>query len=170
MSRATDQHRRAARDQVAAVAVLTISDSRSAETDSGGDLIAALIGEAGHRVVARALVRDDAAAIERQLRAWIAEPSVAVICTTGGTGMARRDTTYEVAGRLLDKTLDGFGELFRMLSFEQVGAAAMLSRATAGLAGDTFLFTLPGSTNAVRLAMERLIVPELRHLLWERQR
>ncbi len=170
MSRSTDHHRQAARDHTAVCAVLTISDSRTRETDTGGDRAVAALVEAGHTVAARALVRDDPPAIAAQLEGWIAEPSIRVICTTGGTGLARRDTTYEVVSRLLDKTIDGFGELFRMLSWHQIGAAAMLSRAVAGLAQDTLIFTMPGSPNAVALAMDKLIVPELPHLLWERQR
>lgn len=169
-SQASSQHRAAARDQVASCAVLTISDSRTPETDTGGDRIVHELEAAGHEVIDRKLVRDEPDAIDAVLRAWCSDPAVRVILTTGGTGISRRDTTYEVVSRLLDKTLDGFGELFRMLSWREVGAAAMLSRAVAGLAGETLVFTMPGSTNAVKLAMHELIVPELRHLLWERSR
>ncbi len=164
------QHRQAAHDQVAVCAVLTISDTRTPETDTGGDRAVTALEAAGHAVEARAIVRDDPPAITAQLDAWIATPAIRVICTTGGTGLARRDTTYEVVACLLDKTIDGFGELFRMLSWQEIGAAAMLSRAVAGLAGDTLIFTMPGSPNAVALAMDKLIVPELPHLLWERMR
>ena len=115
-------------------------------------------------------MRRDPVGIDRQLRAWLADTSLHAIFCTGGTGIAKRDTTIEVVERLLNKKLDGFGELFRMLSWDQVGAAAMLSRATGGLAGETLLFAMPGSTNAVKLAMEKLLVPELAHLIWERRR
>lgn len=155
---------------MASCAVLTISDSRTPETDTGGDRIVHELETTGHRVVVRKLVPDEPDAIDGVLRAWCEDPAVQVILTTGGTGISRRDTTYEVVSRLLDKTLDGFGELFRMLSWHEVGAAAMLSRAIAGLSGETLVFTMPGSTNAVTLAMRKLIVPELRHLLWERSR
>lgn len=169
-SPSTAHHRHAARDQTAVCAVLTISDTRTPETDSGGNRAVAALEGAGHCVEARAIVRDDPPAITARLESWIADPSIQVICTTGGTGLARRDTTYEVVARQLDKTINGFGELFRMLSWQEIGAAAMLSRAIAGLAGDTLIFTMPGSPNAVALAMDRLIVPELPHLLWERRR
>lgn len=170
MSKSTHQHRQAAVDQIAACAVLSISDSRTRETDQGGQLICERLEAAGHELAAYELVADEPTAIDAQLRSWIADSKIDLILTTGGTGMSRRDTTIEVVERLLDKPLPGFGELFRMLSWEEIQAAAMLSRATAGLAGRAMLFAMPGSTAAVRLAMDRLIVPELRHLLWERRR
>ncbi|MEX0775792.1 MAG: molybdenum cofactor biosynthesis protein B [Phycisphaeraceae bacterium] len=166
----TAEHRQRARGQSATAAVLTISDTRNLATDKGGQLIKEALTAAGHGVGAYAIVKDDARAIDRQLRAWLTDGGFHVIITTGGTGIARRDTTIEVVERLLSKKLDGFGELFRMLSWKEVGAAAMLSRAVAGLAGETLLFALPGSTSAVRLAMEQLIIPELPHLVWERKR
>ena len=169
MSEATTQHRAAAADRRARCAVLTVSDTRTPETDKGGRLIIDQLEAAGHEAVEYQIVRDEPAQIENQLRAWLdAKPDV--ILTTGGTGISSRDTTVEVARCLLDKELEGFGELFRMLSYEEVGAAAMLSRAVSGLAGDTLLFTLPGSTNAVGLALTKLILPELPHLIWERAR
>jgi molybdopterin adenylyltransferase len=166
----TAEHREMARGQSALCAVLTVSDTRTEATDEGGRLIRELLGAAGHHIKARAIVKDEPELIETKLRGWLADKAIHVILTTGGTGIARRDTTIEVVGRLLDKRLDGFGELFRMLSWEQVGAAAMLSRALGGLAGETLVFAMPGSLDAVRLAMERLIVPELPHLVWERRR
>ncbi|MCX5658955.1 MAG: molybdenum cofactor biosynthesis protein MoaB [Planctomycetota bacterium] len=166
----TAQHRELAKNQPVTAAVLTISDTRTPETDTGGRIVRELLAAAGHTVAAHAIVRDESHAIDAQLCAWLAEESIHVICCTGGTGIAKRDTTIEVVDRLLDKKLEGFGELFRMLSWHEVGPAAMLSRATAGLAGETLIFAMPGSTNAVRLAMEKLIVPELRHLVWERRR
>lgn len=170
-SESTDRHRAEAAGSTARCAVLSISDSRTRETDRGGRLIVETLEAAGHEVCAYELVRDEPAQIEQQLRAWL-EPEEApeMICTTGGTGISSRDTTIEVVERLLDKRLDGFGEIFRMLSWEEIGAAAMLSRAVGGLAGETLIFSMPGSTAAVRLAMEKLIIPEAAHLIWERRR
>lgn len=177
-SPSTTQHRAAAADRRARCAVLTVSDTRTAETDKGGKLIIEQLEAAGHEVVAYEIVRDEPAQVEQTLTRWLSNQEASIknqkspdaILTTGGTGIAARDTTVEVARRFIDKELEGFGELFRMLSWEEVGPAAMLSRAVAGLAGETLLFTLPGSTNAVGLAMSKLIIPELPHLIWERAR
>ena len=166
----TNEHRDMARSQRASCAVLTISDSRTESTDQGGGLILDKLQAAGHSIEGYEIVRDEPLRIQAQLRVWLAEPKIEVICTTGGTGISSRDTTVEVVRSLLDKELEGFGELFRMLSWDQVGAAALLSRAVAGLAGETLIFTLPGSTKAVDLAMTKLLVPELPHLVWERRR
>ncbi|MEM1107270.1 MAG: molybdenum cofactor biosynthesis protein B [Planctomycetota bacterium] len=170
-SESTKEHRDAAADQTARCAVLTVSDTRTKETDRGGRLIVEHLENAGHAIADYEIVRDEPDAITDQLHAWLNtdHPPDAII-TTGGTGIASRDTTVEVARRFIDKELEGFGELFRMLSWEEVGPAAMLSRAVAGLANETLLFTLPGSTNAVKLAMTKLIIPELPHLIWERLR
>ncbi len=170
MSRSTDEHRETARGLTADCAVLSVSDTRTEATDEGGRRIVEALEAAGHRVAERALVRDEPAEIEARLRRWLAAGRVEVIVTTGGTGISLRDTTVEVVERLLDKRLEGFGELFRMLSHRQIGAAAMLSRAVAGLAGRTAVFALPGSVAAVALAMDELIVPELPHLLRELRR
>ncbi len=158
-------------------AVLTVSDTRTAASDRGGPLIEQHVADAGHVVVARAISPDDAHAIESQLEQWLGDPLIHAILTTGGTGVARRDTTIEVVRRLLTVELEGFGELFRMLSYEQVKAAAMMSRAVAGLVardpddgGDTFVFAMPGSPNAVEVAMSKLIAPQLGHLVWERKK
>ncbi|MCH9651813.1 MAG: MogA/MoaB family molybdenum cofactor biosynthesis protein [Deltaproteobacteria bacterium] len=155
---------------MATCGVLTVSDSRTRETDTGGQLISKELEAAGHAVVVRDIVPDDPAEIDGLLRRWLDRDDLQVVLTTGGTGISSRDTTIEVVASLLDKQLTGFGELFRMLSFEQVGSAAMLSRALAGLSGETFLFAMPGSPKAVGLALHRLILPELPHLLWERSR
>ena len=138
--------------------VLTVSDTRTEATDTGGRAIADLLTAAGHRVVGRAIVKDDAAEVAERRRSadWKRTRSMPSI-TTGGTGITSRDTTYEAIDSLIEKRLDGFGELFRMLSYEQVGAAAMMSRATAGLARGHIVIALPGSENAVRLAMEKLV-------------
>ena len=170
MSESTAEHREQAKGQSATCAVLTVSDTRTKVTDKGGAIIREALAAAGHQVQAYAIVKDEPDQVASQLGQWLATGTYDAICTTGGTGIASRDTTIEVVERLLDKKLEGFGELFRMLSWEEVGPAAMLSRAVAGLAGETLIFALPGSTNAVKLAMTRLIVPELSHLVWERKR
>jgi molybdenum cofactor biosynthesis protein B len=123
--------------------------------------------EAGHEVVSRRIVRDDAPRIQEMLVELLARDDVDAVVTTGGTGIAARDTTYEVVSRMIEKRLDGFGELFRMLSYEEIGAAAMLSRATAGAVGAKFVACLPGSRNAVRLAVEKLLAPEIAHVVFE---
>lgn len=174
-SASTQQHRAAAHDQPVACAVLTVSDTRTEATDAGGPLIRRMLTEAGHAIVAHAICRDEPAQIARRLDEWIGDTRIQVILTTGGTGIARRDTTIEIVTSRLTHPLHGFGELFRMLSYEQVGAAAMLSRAVAGLVAgdagrDTFIFAMPGSINAIETAMKNLIVPELSHLVWERKK
>jgi molybdenum cofactor biosynthesis protein B len=158
------QHRRDAPASVACF-VLTVSDTRTAADDGSGDAIVEGLTAAGHVVAGRHLVRDDPAAVRAIVSAQV--PLVHAIITTGGTGIASRDSTYEAVSALLDKRLDGFGELFRMLSYDEVGSAAMLSRACAGTIGRTILFSLPGSEAAVRLAMTKLILPELGHLVRE---
>ena len=150
--------------------IVTVSDTRTMETDTGGRAIGELLEAAGHEVAGRTIVRDDPDLVRATIERQLANPGVQVIITTGGTGISSRDSTYEVASGLLDKRLDGFGELFRMLSFEQIGPAAMLSRACAGLASGRILAALPGSEAAVRLAMERLLIPELGHLVREASR
>jgi molybdenum cofactor biosynthesis protein B len=151
-------------------AVVTISDTRTEATDTSGRAIADLLGERGHRVVHRTIVRDDADEIRAALNALLARDDVDVVLTTGGTGISERDGTYEIVSALLEKRLDGFGELFRMLSYVDVGAAAMLSRACAGLVRRKILVSMPGSESAVRLAMHKLLLPELGHLVREARR
>ena len=148
--------------------VLTISDTRTPATDTSGDAIVTALTGAGHTVARREIVRDDPAAVRELVRAAAAD--VALIVTTGGTGITSRDSTYEALVTLFDKQLDGFGELFRLLSYEEIGSAAMLSRACAGTIGQTALFALPGSERAVRLAMTKLILPEIGHVVRELQR
>jgi len=166
VSESVEKHREASPEWVR-VAVLTISDTRTPETDTGGNAIVELVREAGHEVSRREIVEDDAPRIEVVLQEFLADANVDAVITTGGTGISARDTTYEVVSRLIDKKLDGFGELFRMLSYEEIGAAAILSRAVAGASGSKFVACLPGSTNAVRLAMEKLLVPEIPHVVFE---
>ncbi len=170
MSKTTAQHRHAAEKEIAACAVLTVSDTRTPATDSGGQAIVDALTAAGHAVLERGIVRDEPEEIAGQLRGFLERSEIQVVLSTGGTGISSRDTTIEIVERLLTKRLDGFGELFRMLSYAEIGPAAMLSRATAGLAGETLIFAMPGSPHAVELAMSRLIVPELPHLVWERRR
>jgi molybdenum cofactor biosynthesis protein B len=145
--------------------VLTVSDTRTAATDTSGNAIADLLTRAGHEVVGRAIVKDDPAEVARTVTQQVADHSVQVVITTGGTGLTSRDSTYEAIDALLEKRLDGFGELFRMLSYHDIGPAAMLSRATAGTARGTFIAALPGSEAAVRLAVTKLLVPELGHIV-----
>jgi molybdenum cofactor biosynthesis protein B len=132
------------------IAVLTVSDTRDASNDTSGDALAARITSSGHSLIARAIVRDDAGLIEAQLRAWVADPKIDVVITTGGTGITGRDVTPEAFSRVLDKTIEGFGELFRMLSYQKIGTSTIQSRAIGGVAGGTYLFALPGSTGAVK--------------------
>ncbi len=146
-----------------ACGIVTVSDTRREADDTSGRRIRALLEAAGHRVAFYRIVRDEPAEIAALVQAAPAE--IEVLICNGGTGVARRDTTYEAITALLDKEITGFGELFRMLSWEQVGAAAMLSRATAGIAGRRVIFSLPGSTKAVELAMTQLIVPQLGHVV-----
>jgi molybdenum cofactor biosynthesis protein B len=162
-------HRRTSPTRVSC-AVITVSDTRTVDTDTSGRAIADLLAAAGHNVVGRTLVKDDAELVREIVVRQLANPEVQAIITTGGTGITSRDSTYEVIDGLLQKRLDGFGELFRMLSYEQIGAAAMMSRACAGLSAGCIIVSLPGSEAAVRLAMERLIVPELGHLVQQAAR
>jgi len=149
------------------VAVVTASDTRTPENDTGGDLIVQRVTEAGHEVVHREIVGDDPELIGGLLDRIVETTDAQLVLVTGGTGIAPRDTTYDAIAQRLEKTMPGFGELFRMLSFEEVGAAAMLSRAVAGVYRGRVVVSMPGSPNAVRLAMDRLIVPEIAHLAWE---
>jgi molybdopterin adenylyltransferase len=145
--------------------VLTVSDTRTPETDSSGRAIRSLLEAAGHLVSGFDIVSDDAAQVAERVRERLRDAQTQVIITTGGTGISARDGTYEAVEQLLEKELVGFGELFRALSFQEIGTAAMMTRATAGTVGRKALFVLPGSENAVRLAMTRLILPELGHVV-----
>jgi len=161
----TPARHRALAPETIGLAVLTVSDSRTPEDDVSGRRIEELATDAGHRVVERRLVGDEIAAIRPAVAELVALPGVDIVVVSGGTGLSPRDVTLEAVAPLLDPVIEGFGELFRMLSFEQVQAAAMLSRATAGLIEDRAVFVLPGSPTAVELAMEKLILPEAGHLL-----
>lgn len=160
-----EEHRAQAPQDVACF-VVTCSDTRIASDDRSGDAIRALLTSHKHRVTGSTVVKDDPDAISWLLERVAGDPEIQAIILTGGTGISRRDSTFEAVHRLLEKRIDGFGELFRWLSFQEIGAAAMLSRAIAGLYRGKVIFSLPGSEQAVRLAMERLILPELGHTVW----
>jgi len=143
------------------IAVLTVSDSRTLDNDDSGDYLAAALAEAGHRLADRALLPDDRYAMRALVSRWIAEPGIDGILVTGGTGFTGRDSTPEALRPLLDKEMPGFGELFRAISFEEIGTSSLQSRAFAGLANSTFVFALPGSTSACRTAWEKIIRDQL---------
>jgi len=166
LSEAVHKHKASAPETVR-VAILTISDTRTPETDTGGDVAKELLEGAGQEVVERRIVRDEVSGIRDNLIDLLARSDVDAVVTTGGTGISARDTTYEVVERMVEKRLDGFGEIFRMLSYEEIGSAAIMSRALAGSVGSKFVASLPGSRNAVRLAVEKLLVPELSHVVFE---
>jgi len=159
-------HRSAAPDTLGC-AVLTVSDTRTPETDTSGRAIASMLTDAGHTVVSTEIVRDEPTEIARAIREMLGHDDVQVIVTTGGTGVSRRDTTVEAVEPMFDRPIEGFGELFRMLSYADIGSAAMLSRATAGIISGRVVFLLPGSEAAVRLAVEKLILPEAGHFVRE---
>lgn len=165
-----DEHKRDA-EGVGSIsfAVITVSDSRTEAEDESGKCIRKFMEEAGHQLVSYRLLKNDVEAIRRDV-IELAEAKVGCIVTTGGTGLSPRDMTVEAVTPLFDKTMGGFGELFRHLSFHEVGTAALMSRATAGSVRGTIIFCLPGSAKAVRLAIERLILPELKHLIRELRR
>jgi len=150
--------------------VLTVSDTKNPETDTSGAVIRELLTAAGHRIAGSAIVRDEPAEVARLVRDACARDDVQTVILTGGTGITSRDSTYEAVEALLDKRLPGFGELFRMLSFQEIGAAAMLSRAQMGIHARRVVVSLPGSPNACRLALDKLLIPELGHLLREASR
>jgi len=150
--------------------VLTVSDSKTPETDTSGKLIRELLSGAGHQVVGSEIVRDEPTEVQRVIREACANDAVRAVVMTGGTGITSRDSTFEAVEAMLDKRLPGFGELFRMLSYQEVGGAAMLSRAQLGIARGRIIVSLPGSPNACRLALEKLLLPELGHLVRELSR
>jgi molybdenum cofactor biosynthesis protein B len=151
-------------------AVLTVSDSRSVADDKSGKLIRELLDTAGHRTVEHAIVRDEAEAIRFAVLRALARDDVDAVIATGGTGVSPRDITPDTVEPLLEKQLAGFGELFRALSYQEIGAAAILSRALAGTASGKAVYVMPGSTGAVRLAMEKLVLPELAHVIGQLRR
>lgn len=167
---ATPQEHKASAPRSIGCFVLTISDTKTPATDTSGAVIRELLTAAGHRVVGSAIVRDEPAEVQRVVREACGHPEIQAVIATGGTGITSRDSTFEAIEALLDKRLPGFGELFRMLSYQDVGAAAMLSRAQMGIAARRIVASLPGSPNACRLAVEKLLIPELGHLVREASR
>jgi molybdenum cofactor biosynthesis protein B len=160
-------HHRSTAPQSVATVVISVSDTRTLDTDTGGQLVLEHLEAAGHTVAAREIVKDDPGEITAAVRRALGQAGAQALILTGGTGVAPRDVTPDTVEPLLDRVVPGFGELFRMLSYEDIGSAALLSRALAGLAGGSVVFVIPGSRGAVRLAMEKLIVPELAHLAGE---
>lgn len=145
------------------IAVLTVSDTRTEADDTSGQLIVDRMAQAGHQIAARAIVKDSELVIRAQLAQWIADPGIDVVIATGGTGVTPRDVTPEALAPLVTKPIPGFGELFRSLSYAEIGAATIQSRADAALCGQTYVFLLPGSTGGVRLGVEKILVPQLDH-------
>lgn len=164
---AYDEHARQSREISARCAVVTLSDTRTPETDTSGRRICQLLEDQHHCVARYRVIRDEPGELHALLTELLAEQELDAVLTNGGTGISRRDTTIETVETHIEQSLPGFGELFRMLSFQQIGSGAMLSRATAGVARGKLLFAMPGSTAAVELAMTKLILPELKHLLHE---
>ncbi len=169
MSSTTAEHKSQAPVSIRC-AVITVSDTRTVETDTGGRAVSESLIAAGHLVLQRLIVPDEPQRITPLLQELCSRDDVDAVLLTGGTGITRRDQTYETVSGLLTKPLPGYGELFRMLSFQEIGAAAMLSRAVGGLVGPKVVLTMPGSPAAVRLAMDQIILPELGHLVREAQR
>ena len=161
-----DEHKAHAPSSIGCM-VITCSDTRTPETDTSGQLIRKLLEERGHTVVGYHLVKDDPAQIQLWIARGTANDAVQAIIINGGTGISRRDSTFEAVDAMLEKRLAGFGEIFRLLTFQDIGSPAIMSRATAGVINGRVLFSTPGSENAVRLAMEKLILPELGHLVRE---
>ena len=145
------------------VAVLTVSDTRTTENDTSGAYVADRLAQEGHRIVARTIVKDVEAEIRAQLQAWISDDGIEVIVATGGTGVTPRDVTPEALAPLVTKPIPGFGELFRWISYSEIGTSTIQSRAEAALCGSTYVFLLPGSTNGVRTALDKILVPQLDH-------
>lgn len=154
------------KDQLA-FAVITVSDTRTEETDKSGKIIKEMMTSKGHHLARYNVVKDDQGSVLAEFEACLSDPKICILISNGGTGVAMRDGTYEVVTSLLEKTLSGFGEIFRMLSYDDIGPGAIMSRATAGIAQGKVVFAIPGSSGAVRLAMEKIILEEATHLYWE---
>ena len=161
------EHHQRAGNQPVTLAIVTVSDSRTPQTDRNRAWLSGQLEALGHRVGAYRLIRDEPDEVAAALQQLATMPAIQIIVFNGGTGISPRDTTFDVLSRHMEKTLPGFGELFRMLSYEDIGPAAMFSRATAGVYRRTLVVSLPGSSGAVRLACERLLFPEINHLAWE---
>ena len=166
MSASAQEHKDQAPERIGC-AIVTVSDTRTPETDTSGALIRERLESAGHAVIDYRIVRDEPAEIGPALDELVAQTHCDAVIFNGGTGIARRDTTFDVIDARLEKRIDGFGELFRYLSYTEIGSAAMMSRASAGVYRGTIVLLTPGSSNAVRLAMDKLILPELTHMVYE---
>jgi molybdenum cofactor biosynthesis protein B len=166
MSVSVQEHKDQAPERIGC-AIVTVSDTRTPETDTSGALIRERLESAGHAVIDYRIVRDEPAEIGPTLDELVAQTDCDAVIFNGGTGIARRDTTFDVIDAQLEKRIDGFGELFRYLSYTEIGSAAMMSRASAGVYRGTIVLLTPGSSNAVRLAMDKLILPELTHMVYE---
>jgi molybdenum cofactor biosynthesis protein B len=160
------EHKEKAKTQVSC-GVVTVSDTRTRETDTSGQLILSMLEKAGHRVSQYHIIKDEPGQIRPLLSTLVADPAVDAVLINGGTGVARRDVTFDAIRTVIEKELPGFGELFRMLSYQDIGSAALLSRATAGTVQGKVVFSVPGSKGAVQLAMEKLILPEMPHIVFE---
>ncbi|MFC7679516.1 molybdenum cofactor biosynthesis protein B [Paenibacillus sp. GCM10028914] len=163
---AVEEHRSLAPTTVTCI-IVTVSDTRTPETDESGLLMKTMLQESGYHVVDHLIIKDEYELIRETIHEVSSKHEVQALLFTGGTGISKRDCTYEAVSSLLDKELTGFGEIFRFLSYEEIGAAAILSRAIGGTVGTTAVFSMPGSRNAVRLAMEKILIPELRHIVRE---
>ncbi|HKI99033.1 MAG TPA: MogA/MoaB family molybdenum cofactor biosynthesis protein [bacterium] len=159
-------HRQQAKACIAC-GVITVSDTRTEDTDKSGQLIKQLLQDAGHATQAYHIIKDEPSQIRPLMEALLARDDVEAVIVNGGTGVARRDVTFDVVSTMVERPLPGFGELFRLLSYEEIGSAAMLSRAMAGAIGNKVVFSMPGSSGAVRLAMEKLVLPEMPHIVYE---
>lgn len=163
---AVEEHRLSSPQQVSCF-VVTVSDTRTVDTDESGPLMSTMLEQSGYHVVDYRIVQDDYELIRELIHEASSNPEVHALLLSGGTGISSRDCTYEAVSSLLDKELTGFGEIFRLLSYEEIGSAAILSRAIGGTVGRTAVFSMPGSRNAVRLAMDKILLPELRHVVRE---
>jgi len=163
------EHKREAPQSVGC-AVLTISDTRTEQDDESGELIKQKLSESGHRVMAYALLKNEAESLQKKVHELLTRQEIQVIITCGGTGLGSRDVSVETISSILEKKLDGFGELFRSLSYQEIGTASIMSRAMAGVAGGRVIICLPGSLGAARLAMDKIILPEIGHMVREATR
>jgi len=148
-------------------AVLTVSDTRTNDTDESGKILREILKNNKHNIIYYEIVKDDGKEIEYFIKKAISDENVEVLITNGGTGISKRDVTIETVKNFFEKTLDGFGEIFRYLSYTEIGSGAIMSRATAGVCRGKIVFSIPGSPNAVRLAMDKIIIPEISHIIWE---
>lgn len=165
-----EHHKHASKLKSLNFAVLTVSDTRTKDTDESGKILCELLKSNNHSIVYYEIVKDDRSDIEKFIKKCISDENVNVIMTNGGTGISKRDVTIETVRKFFEKTLDGFGEIFRYLSYEEIRSGAIMSRATAGVCKGKIIISIPGSPNAIKLAMDKLIIPEIAHIIWEIER